>query len=196
MIRVCRDCQSPFSIEPEEEDWFRREGLTLPKRCGRCRAARRGTQDEYRTCSRCGGTFVYTRELQLYARTYGWGAPGRCVGGCADGDRSDETDEERAMRVLLETLSKRRRRADAPPIEMALEARGVRTQPRRSMPSPQDLFSDLGVAPQPDALAARLRDSIGDLQERRSTPDDLFGALDDRPSKKRGKKKRRPRPRR
>ena len=196
MIRVCRDCQSHFSIEPEEEDWYRREGLSLPKRCSRCRTVRRETQDEYLTCARCGGTFVYTRDLQLYARTYGWGAPTRCVSGCPDGDRTGETDEERAMRVLLETLAKRRQQADAPPIEMVLQARGVRTRPDRPLRSPDDLFSDLGSEPQVDDLAERLRDSVGDLRDSRPSPNDLFGSLDALPAKKSRRKKRRPRPKR
>jgi len=196
VIRTCRDCGSPFSIEPEEEDWFRREGLSSPKRCPRCRTARRETRDEYLTCTRCGGTFVYSREVQLYARTYGWGAPTRCVGGCPDGDRSGETEEERAMRVLLETLSKRREQKDAPPIEMVLQARGVcRPSPKRAQ-SPQDLFADLSGDSPPDELASRLREGLGDLQQQRSSPEDLFGSLAGEPTKNKTRKKRRPRPRR
>ncbi len=198
MIRKCADCQAPFSIEPEEEDWFRREGLSLPKRCPRCRAARRETRDEFRTCQRCGRTFRYPRELQLYARTYGWGPPRRCIGGCPGHDRSDETEQERVMRELLEGLRDRRQRQDAPPIEAVLD---VQRRPRPAPPRGPDrdaLFRGLdGDAPRADA-EARLRAELEQEGARRRGPEDLFASLA-APAEgpREGKRdKRRPRPQR
>jgi hypothetical protein len=203
VIRHCADCGAPFSLEPEEEDWFRREGLTLPKRCGSCRASRRGARDRYLTCTRCGRTFTYPRELQLYARSYGWGTPSRCISGCADGGIVDETDEERAMRELLEGLHARRRRGDAPPIEAVLDAR--RSRPRSPTPSPRSpdsLFQSLD-GPDEGGEGASLRDSVERFKLERTRPDELFGGLgtangeEDEPhgeARQRKKKKRRPRP--
>lgn len=198
MILYCADCQAPFSVEPEEEDWFRREGMTLPKRCPRCRSARRGLKDQYRTCQRCGQTFAYTRELQLYARTYGWAPPRHCVGGCPGHEGAAETDEERAMRELLEHLRDHRARAGAPPIEAVLEATRKRPRPPPAGPSPDSLFRGLGGDEGPGDTEAQLQDEVHRHRGAGPSPGELFASLGAEPPRRRkGKrKKRRPRPRR
>ncbi len=197
MIRHCADCGAPFSLEPEEEDWFRREGLSLPRRCSRCRSNRRAVKDRYLTCRRCGRTFVWTKDIQLYARTHGWKEPRHCVGGCPGRTGDPETDEERAMRELLEQLRDSRARGEAPPIEAVLEVQ--RSRPRRPSggPSPDALFAGLADDGEEDRAAQRLLDGVERLEQQRPTPDDLFGGLADGGGggrKKRRKKKRRPRP--
>jgi len=199
VIRHCADCGAPYSLEPEEEDWFRREGLSLPKRCGACRASRRGTKDRYLTCARCGRTFTYPRDLQLYARTYGWGNPSRCIGGCGGTAADDETDEERAMRELLETLRDRRNRGEAPPIEAVLEARPPRRPPRGAPArSPGSLFQGLEGEEPAGAGEGSLEDSVQAFRQQRTKPDDLFAGLGSKDGeaggRRRKKKKRRPRP--
>ncbi len=203
MIRTCSDCQTPFSIEPEEEDWFRREGLSLPKRCPRCRTARRSVRERYLTCSRCGRTFAYPKELQLYARTYGWGAPRRCIGGCEGHADEPETAEERGMREFMEQLRERRSRADAPPIEMVLETQRTRRERRSSRAAAKDpaagsLFAGLDEGPAEDDDTQRLREKLSGFTESRTGLGDLFGGLEEKPrqpGKKKRRKKRRPRPR-
>jgi hypothetical protein len=203
VIRHCADCGAPFSLEPEEEDWFRRECLTLPRRCGRCRSNRRAVKERHLTCRRCGRTFVWPRDIQLYARTYGWKEPRHCVGGCPGRTGDPETDEERAMRELLEELHGRRDRADAPPLKAVLEAQ--RSRPRRPPPgpSPDALFSGLADDPEEDPAARKLLDGVEQFGQQRATPDDLFSGLggEERTKKRRKKKRRlrrrpRPRPRR
>jgi hypothetical protein len=39
--RECCDCQQVFTISTQELRWFERRGLNPPRRCTRCRAARR-----------------------------------------------------------------------------------------------------------------------------------------------------------
>ncbi len=203
MIRHCADCGAPFSLEPEEEDWYRREGMTVPKRCTRCRALRKGTRDRYLTCCFCGRTFTYPRELQLYARTYAWGEPRRCIGGCEGGGGEPETGEERAMRELLERLRDRRTGGDAPPIEAILGAPAPRRPRARGAPSPEELFSGL----EDDGAGADDRTTLaGDVERfrgERADPEQLFTGLgggEDTSSnggrgKRKRKKKRRPKPR-
>ena len=203
MIRHCADCGAPFSLEPEEEDWYQREGLTVPKRCTRCRALRKGTRDRYLTCRFCGRTFTYPRELQLYARTYGWGEPRRCIGGCEGGGGEPETGEERAMRELLERLRDRRDHRDTPPIEAALDSRP--RGPRRAPggPSPDDLFKGLGGEGAGGEDQTALAGDVERFREQRSAPEQLFSGLDGGPGrsgtggskKRRRRKKRRPKPR-
>jgi len=202
VIRVCTDCQAPFSIEPEEEDWFRRSGLTLPKRCPRCRSARRGIKDRYLRCQRCERTFAYPREIQLYARTYGWAEPRNCIGGCPDRERGEENDEERAMRQLLEHLRDRREGAEAPPIELVLEAAPRRRPPAPAGQDPASLFRGLDGDPAAEPAGARIRDELEQSRETRTSPDDLFSSLSQPSSPsaaggQRGKrrKRRRKRPR-
>lgn len=203
MIRHCADCGAPYSLEPEEEDWFRREGLTVPKRCARCRADRRGTKERYLTCRFCGRTFAYPRDLQLYARTYGWGTPRRCIGGCADGGGDPENAEERAMRELLERLRDHRQKRDAPPVEAVLDARPPPRARGGGGPSPESLFRGLESGGEGEDASPSLAEDVEQFRQNRTTPDDLFGGLESRGeapgkggSRKRGqKKKRRPRPR-
>ena len=134
------------------------------------------------------------REIQLYARSYGWGTPTRCIGGCAGEERGDETEAEQGMREMLEALRDRRERADAPPIEMVLEAsRSGRPRPARG-PAPDDLFGGLGDDDGPDDAERKLQQSLSGLAAGRTTPDDLFGSLSgDRDREKPRRKKRRPR---
>ena len=40
--RQCKDCQQPFEISPEEQNFFESKNLELPKRCIPCRRKRRG----------------------------------------------------------------------------------------------------------------------------------------------------------
>jgi hypothetical protein len=197
VIRHCADCQAPYSVEPEEEDWFRREGMTLPKRCPRCRSARKGLKNQFRTCQRCGKTFPYTRELQLYARTYGWGPPRHCVGGCVGHEGAAESDEERAMRELLEQLRDRRVRVDAPPIEAVLEARRKQPRPAPAGPTPDSLFRGLGEDEGPGDAEAQLADEVDRHRGSGPSAGELFASLGAEPaSRRKGKrKKRRPRPR-
>lgn len=197
MIRHCADCGAPFSLEPEEEDWFQREGLTLPRRCGRCRSNRRAVKDRHLTCRRCGRTFVWPRDIQLYARTYGWKEPRHCVGGCPGRTGDPETDEERAMRELLEQLRDRRRSADAPPIEAVLEVQRARPRPPPPGPTPDDLFSGLADDDGEDPATQKLLAGVEQIGRQRMAPDDLFSGLGGGgKAKQRRKKKRRPRPRR
>lgn len=201
MIRHCVDCAAPFSLEPEEEDWFRREGLSLPRRCARCRSNRRAVKDLYLTCRRCGRTFVWSRDIQLYARTYGWKEPKHCVGGCPGRTGDTETDEERAMRELLEQLRERRVHGEAPPIEAVLEVQRARPRRPPASPTPDSLFSGLGDDREEDRAAQRLLAGVKQIGQQRVTPDELFGGLGgDRDGaaggKKGRRKKRRPRPRR
>jgi hypothetical protein len=39
--RICRDCGTPFDIEPDEAQWFVDAHLSLPRRCPACRRRRR-----------------------------------------------------------------------------------------------------------------------------------------------------------
>jgi len=203
MIRTCSDCQTPYSVEPEEEDWFRREGLSLPKRCPRCRAARRNVHERFLTCSRCGRTFSYPKELQLYARTYGWGKPRRCISGCEGGGDEPETVEEKGMREFMEQLRDQRSRGDAPPIEMVLETQRSRQRARRDraqdlLPPVEPLFAGLADRNDGEDQTRRLREKLTGFTESRTGPGDLFGGLareGDEPRKKSRRKKRRPKPR-
>lgn len=81
---ACVDCGDFYELSADETAWFLQKGLSLPKRCAGCRAIRKGIDDEYRTCRRCGKAFLYPREIQLYARTYKWLDPETCLGGCSE----------------------------------------------------------------------------------------------------------------
>ena len=40
--RYCVACSEPFVLDENTQNWFRRKGLSLPRRCQGCREARRG----------------------------------------------------------------------------------------------------------------------------------------------------------
>ena len=81
-IKICVDCRSEFEYSEGKHLFFLRNGLEDPKRCPTCRAIRKGFTDKELKCQRCGKTFIYPQELQLYARTYKWDPPTYCLGGC------------------------------------------------------------------------------------------------------------------
>ena len=45
VIRVCRDCREEFVLRGGEIDFFKTKGLSLPRRCQKCRKSRR---DQYK----------------------------------------------------------------------------------------------------------------------------------------------------
>lgn len=38
---TCVDCSKQFTMTPAEQEWFKKKGLLLPKRCRDCRVAKR-----------------------------------------------------------------------------------------------------------------------------------------------------------
>lgn len=46
VIRVCKDCKEEFTLRGGEIDFYKQEGLSLPKRCPKCRKARRQREAE------------------------------------------------------------------------------------------------------------------------------------------------------
>lgn len=105
---TCKDCQSPFEFSDGEHAFFAEHGLTDPKRCPSCRATRKGIADQDIICQRCGNTFTYPRELQLYTRSYGWDAPITCFGGCATKTPVDykQSEFEKKATGVLGNLSR------------------------------------------------------------------------------------------
>lgn len=81
-IKTCKDCGSLFEYTDGERDYYLMKGLDHPKRCPTCRAIRKGIADKALRCQLCSKNFVYPREFQLYARSYGWSPPTVCLGGC------------------------------------------------------------------------------------------------------------------
>jgi hypothetical protein len=43
VIRLCRDCKEEFLLRRGEIDFFKKQGLALPRRCRKCRKAKRKT---------------------------------------------------------------------------------------------------------------------------------------------------------
>lgn len=41
LIHKCKDCGIYFFTTDKEEDWYRSRGMSVPKRCNKCRAKRR-----------------------------------------------------------------------------------------------------------------------------------------------------------
>lgn len=46
---TCRECGSLFYLEDEEQAWYIRKGLQVPKRCKPCREKRKGQAGAYHT---------------------------------------------------------------------------------------------------------------------------------------------------
>ena len=46
--RVCIDCQGPFVLSLTEVAWFKSAGFELPRRCLKCRRARRVQREKQR----------------------------------------------------------------------------------------------------------------------------------------------------
>lgn len=40
-VLVCKDCGAAYFLTRDEKDWFNSRGLVAPKRCCRCRRARK-----------------------------------------------------------------------------------------------------------------------------------------------------------
>lgn len=105
----CKDCGAYFELEPGEISFFTANGLDLPKRCASCRAERQGIHDQALVCARCGRTFLYPRQLQLYARSYKWLPPTTCFGGCGPtkfGQGYQLSGLEQAFLGILGTMEK------------------------------------------------------------------------------------------
>ncbi len=46
--RICKSCGERFYLRKQEKDWFFDRGLSLPKRCIKCRKARRDQSKDRR----------------------------------------------------------------------------------------------------------------------------------------------------
>lgn len=92
--RECRVCRQPFVITVEEQRFYGelaavRDGeWQLPRRCARCRAARRRVQyeqsvdpaapDEMLVCCDCGRSFIFGGRDRAYFAAHGFVVPKRC----------------------------------------------------------------------------------------------------------------------
>lgn len=72
----CCDCGRTFSVNPAEQNFFKRKGLNLPKRCPECREKRKKV--ETCICVDCGAEFTITRVNLEYFKRNGMHAPKRC----------------------------------------------------------------------------------------------------------------------
>ena len=54
-ILVCADCSQQFVFTASEQDFYAQRGFTDPKRCGPCRAARKGARSDGGGSSGGGG---------------------------------------------------------------------------------------------------------------------------------------------
>lgn len=77
ICRQCVDCGDDFTISPKFQNYVQENGLKLPKRCPKCREARR-TVVVTKTCVDCGEKFDITVNEQKYYAERGLTEPKRC----------------------------------------------------------------------------------------------------------------------
>lgn len=88
----CCDCGRTFSVNPAEQNFFKRKGLNLPKRCPECREKRKKV--ETRICVDCGAEFTISRTNLEYFKRIGMHAPKRCEE-CRKNKREHNAELER-----------------------------------------------------------------------------------------------------
>lgn len=92
----CCDCGRTFSVNPAEQNFFKRKGLNLPKRCPECRENRKKV--ETRICVDCGAEFTITRTNLEYFKRIGMHAPKRCEE-CRKNKREHNAEMERKKAI-------------------------------------------------------------------------------------------------
>lgn len=92
----CCDCGRTFSVNPAEQNFFKRKGLNLPKRCPECREKRKKV--ETRICVDCGAEFTITRTNLEYFKRIGMHAPKRCEE-CRKNKREHNAEMERKKAI-------------------------------------------------------------------------------------------------
>ena len=77
---TCSDCGDEFIFGEEEQNFFKEKGLrNTPKRCQKCRRARRSTTGAKVTCVGCEVEFVFSEAEQAYFKEMGLtNPPKRC----------------------------------------------------------------------------------------------------------------------
>lgn len=88
----CCDCGRTFSVNPAEQNFFKRKGLNLPKRCPECREKRKKV--ETRICVDCGAEFTISRTNLEYFKRIGMHSPKRCEE-CRKNKREHNAELER-----------------------------------------------------------------------------------------------------
>lgn len=43
---ICKDCGEAFTLEEKEVEWYKEHGFELPKRCKKCRDARKAQRKD------------------------------------------------------------------------------------------------------------------------------------------------------
>ena len=77
MKRVCIQCKKEFEISEQENQYYKKQGLQLPKRCKECREANK--KDTLQViCVECGKVFPVTKGERDYYRSKGFKMPKRC----------------------------------------------------------------------------------------------------------------------
>ena len=167
---LCSDCGASYSVEPEEAEWLKEKGKDSPSQCPRCRAFQSGLQDESIVCTECGRVFIYPRELKLFAETFGWPRPLRCLRGCAKaGDAENPPDVEYKMFDLLKRLRTAQRGAStgSTGVELARSSFDKRRNSRSSSSSmPHAAAGADGAPASSDSLSAALK-AFQDKKRRR-----------------------------
>ncbi len=75
----CIDCGNPFEITSREADYYKKKGLSLPKRCKACRGNKGDATTGVRAvCVDCGKPFQITVGQQASFRKKGLSPPKRC----------------------------------------------------------------------------------------------------------------------
>ena len=75
--RTCADCGTDFAISKKFQDYIEENNLKLPKRCKKCRDARKNQYKELE-CVECGKTFVITLNEHNFYEERGLSEPKRC----------------------------------------------------------------------------------------------------------------------
>lgn len=75
IIKKC-SCGKEFEITDNEQEFYRENGLELPKRCHECRKIKK--EDKNLTCVDCGKQFTITGAEALWYYKKGYSLPRRC----------------------------------------------------------------------------------------------------------------------
>lgn len=75
--RRCSDCGEELVISPRSQEYYQENGLALPKRCKKCRSARKEVC-ETRTCVDCGAEFTINMNQKKFYSERGLDTPKRC----------------------------------------------------------------------------------------------------------------------
>ena len=180
MKRTCKQCDGNFRVDILEQEWCRSQGLSLPRHCLACRAARRQLTDIEGSCAGCDSVYRLPADCVFLANLLSWTGPYQCEDCSTDAPATNLSRQlwelSARLRAPIEDDTSADERGPSLPEDLFKDLENVAAASRPAPPPPEgesdpnESRSAAAGVGLPPAIAPTSSDNV-------PSPDDLFKSL-------------------